>query len=88
LAGGGEDEEIQRTLAAAKQRVAEEEARQRAALAKAEEKAAANLRYANKLIDGGMRDKGIERLREIVRDYPGTPSAAEAKKQLSEMGER
>jgi hypothetical protein len=54
----------------------------------AELKAAANLRYARKLIDDGMVDKGIERLREIVKEYRGTPSAAEAKKVLAELGAR
>jgi hypothetical protein len=53
-----------------------------------EAKAAANLRFARDLIDSGMVEKGIERLKEIVKEYPGTPSGAEAKTLLRELGEK
>jgi hypothetical protein len=83
-----EEEEIKRTLAEAKKRVEDEEARKRAALAKADAKAAPYLRYAIKLIDEGMKEKGMQRLREVIRDYPGTPSAEEAKKLLKVLEDR
>ncbi len=83
-----EAEESKQTLEGARQRAQEEEQRQKTALARLEEKAAANLRYANKLLDEGRKEKGLERLREIVRDYPGTPSADEAKKLLEALGGR
>jgi hypothetical protein len=76
-----------------RERKAEEEKRRRHeeeddAYQAAEAKAASNLRYARNLIDRGMVEKGVERLKEIVKEYPGTPSAAEAKKLLAEFGAR
>jgi hypothetical protein len=77
-----------------RERLAEEEKRRRPPeeedeqLQAAETKAAPNLRYARDLIDRGMVEKGIERLKEIVKEYPGTPSAIEAKKLLREFGEK
>jgi hypothetical protein len=64
-----------------------EEARRLAAMA--EENAKVHFNYALKLIDDrGQRAKGIERLKWVVRDFPGTRSAEAAKEKLRELGEK
>jgi hypothetical protein len=57
----------------------------KAKLAKLDEKAKPHLRYAKKLIADKMLDKAKTRLEEIVKDYPGTPSADEARRMLKEL---
>jgi hypothetical protein len=65
---------------------AEEAQRRQQAIAKAEAKAAPNFHYAQGLIDKGELEKGIQRLKEIVREYPEAPSAAKARELLRELG--
>jgi hypothetical protein len=48
-------------------------------IAQLDKKAIPFLRFAKKLIDTGELDKAKERLDEIIKEYPGTPSAIEAK---------
>jgi hypothetical protein len=54
--------------------------------AKAEERAEANLRYAKRLFDQRKSDDAHERLRKIIKDYPDTKAAKEAKKLLEDTG--
>jgi outer membrane biosynthesis protein TonB len=59
-------------------------------IAQLDKKAMPFLRFAKKLIDTGEVDKAKERLDEIIKEYPGTPSAIEAKrlrKGLDKKGE-
>ena len=60
----------------------EAEAERKAKLARDEVKAAPFLRYAKKLADTGMMEKAKERLREIIKDYPATEAAKEARQLL------
>ena len=71
----------QEALARAKREQAEqEEIRRKEEIARLDKKATPFLRYAKKLIDEGMLAKAKDRLEEIIRDYPGTPAADEAKR--------
>jgi hypothetical protein len=83
-------QEVQRRHERLEQQAREEERRRHEEedpdIQRLEARAAPNLRYARKLIDNGMTDRGIERLREIVRDSPGTPSAWEARHLLRDLG--
>lgn len=72
----------------ARRQAQQEEQRRQEALARADAKAAPHVRYARKLIDQGDVERGIARLKEVVRDYPQTPSAAEARQLLKELGEK
>jgi hypothetical protein len=72
----------------ARERAEEAAERKRAAIARAEDKAKPHLAYAQKLIDMGELDKAIQRLKEIIRDYPQTPSAEKAKQLLDKLGEK
>ncbi len=53
--------------------------------AKDEAKAKENLDYAQKLIDERQPEKAKSRLEQIVKYYPGTPSAEEAKRLLKKL---
>jgi formylglycine-generating enzyme required for sulfatase activity len=65
---------------------AEAKRRKDIALAEAEQKAAYHLRYAKKLLaDDDTLEKGKERLREIIKDFPETKSAKEAQELLKEL---
>jgi hypothetical protein len=57
-------------------------------MAKRELKAGAHLRYAKKLIGQGMKPKAIERLYEVMNDFPHTPAAEEAEQLLAEEAQR
>jgi hypothetical protein len=72
----------------ARRRQEQADAERRAELERREAKAAANVRYARDLIDRGMLEKGVQRLREVTREFPGTPSAQKAREMLRELGER
>jgi hypothetical protein len=64
---------------AEREKAEREEKQRKEELARLEKKAQPFLRYAKKLMSQGMREKAKERLDEIIRDFPGTPSAEEAK---------
>jgi TolA-binding protein len=49
-------------------------------------RANALLSYAKKLLERGEGDMARERLQEIVKGYPDTEAAKEAKKLLGEVG--
>lgn len=77
------DEALQRArLKAAAREIEEQRSLDRAAeLARLDEKAAPHLRFARKLAgskDKADRAKAVERLREIVKDYPATDAARQA----------
>jgi hypothetical protein len=50
-----------------------------------EARAARELVYARKLLDQGMHEAGTQRLRDLIREHPGTASAAEARQVLREV---
>jgi transglutaminase-like putative cysteine protease len=52
---------------------------------KTEERAAANLRYARKLLANEETDKGLQRLRDILKEFPGTQAAGEARELLDKL---
>jgi hypothetical protein len=81
-----EEERRKQAEEEARRLAAEEAERKREAIAKAEPRAAANVRYAQKLIDSGKLEQGIERLKEVVREFPETPSADKARQVLRELG--
>jgi hypothetical protein len=53
---------------------------------RAEKSAASKLELARDLLKSGKADKAKQRLQEIVQQYPGTKAAAEAKKELDNVG--
>jgi hypothetical protein len=72
---------------AAEEKVERERAEhERVKAEKAEQSAGANLKYAKKLLTLGETEKAKERLREIVREYPGTQAAKEAGDALESIG--
>ncbi len=54
--------------------------------ARDEELAVERLRYAKKLIEKGMEDEAKRRLEKIIKDYPDTKAADEAKALLKKLG--
>lgn len=52
-----------------------------------EQTAARKLKLAKMMADGGVPDKARERYREILRKYPDTEAAKEARRMLEESGE-
>jgi hypothetical protein len=77
-----------RALREAKEAEAARRKRERAAaeqLEKDEEYAAAQVRYAKKLIDQGDPKTAKERLQKIVKDYPDTKAAPEARELLDKL---
>src|SRR5262249_48873799 len=52
---------------------------------KAEQDAARKLKAAKSLIDDGLKEKAIERLEELIKAYPKTKAAEEAKKELDKL---
>ena len=63
-----------------------QEAEARAVLAESERRAAPQFRDAEALLaDAKTRDKGIERMRQVVREFPGTESANTAQRLLMEI---
>jgi flagellar biosynthesis GTPase FlhF len=88
-----EEQEAQRRKIAASIREAEREEQRRleaeaSKQAEAEGRARANLNYAKKLLDQRKTDDAQERLRKIIKEYPDTKAAKEAKKLLEDTGGR
>jgi hypothetical protein len=90
-------EEAEAALAAARaaerkraREATEEQERKRLAreqatrIARDEKPAAAYLAATKRIYDRGERERGVRRLKEIIRDYPGTKAAAEAATLLKE----
>jgi hypothetical protein len=74
--------EAERKAAAAEKKRREAEAKK---AAQDEELASERLKYAKKLIDRGEADVAKERLQKIVKEFPNTKAAAEAKALLEKM---
>jgi TolA-binding protein len=69
-----------------KEKAEREKRRRQEELARLDKKAVTYLRYAKKLIDRGQDADAKARLDEIIRDFPGTPSAEEAKRLRRDLG--
>jgi hypothetical protein len=74
--------EVERKAAAAEKKRREAEAKK---AAEDEEAASARLKYAKKLLDQGMSELAKERLKRIVKEWPNTRAAAEAKELLKQF---
>jgi hypothetical protein len=85
-----QEEARRRAEAEAERKAAEAERKRHEAEAKKaaqdEEDAGERLKYAKKLLDRGMDEKAKERLQRIVKEWPDTKAAAEAKQLLAKMG--
>jgi TolA-binding protein len=53
---------------------------------RAEKTAAAKLEFARSLIKDGKVDRARQRLEDIIKQYPNTKAAADAKKELDQLG--
>jgi hypothetical protein len=51
----------------------------------AEQRAASKFKFAQELADAGKTEKAKERCKEIIKNYPLTPAAANAKQLLSQL---
>jgi hypothetical protein len=82
-----EKEANQKAKEEAKRKADEQKAeeRQKAEEEKAEMKAAANLRFAKKLISENQLEKAKERLKEIIREFPNTEAAKESRDILDRL---
>jgi flagellar biosynthesis GTPase FlhF len=82
-AKAAEEKRIADALAMKKARDAAEK---RAKQKKDEDRAVANLNYAKKLVENGDLEKAKERLSWIVKEFPDTEAAKEAKQFLEKQG--
>ncbi len=73
---------------AAKEKAAKDaEEAKRLAVEKTEQGAAARLKVAKMLLGNGQKDKAIDRLKMLLKDYPQTKAATEAKELLKKLGQ-
>ena len=70
----------------AREKQAEEERLRRAEADRQGKQATALLAYAKKLIDKGQDEEAEALLDEVIRNFPGTPSAEEAKRLRKDLG--